>query len=212
MPVCIAGPSGSAEATFQASARQFMLFGSSHSGGRMRARRLFIFIAVAFAASSAISWAQNDTGSPQADANSPQPSQQQNPAPPATPNPPATAKEPAPPPSVTIIGAREAHGVLGRDVRSAADEDMGRIVDVIVDRAGTGRAAVIDFGGFLGVGSRKIVVDWNALHFGRIANKSDSITLELTKDQVTAAPEYKEDTPIVVLGASGSLKPLQFDP
>ena len=44
-------------------------------------------------------------------------------------------KEPAPPPSVTMIGARDAHGMLGRDVRSAADEDMGRIVDVIVDRA-----------------------------------------------------------------------------
>ena len=43
---------------------------------------------------------------------------------------------------------------------------MGRIVDVIVDRTGTVRAAVIDFGGFLGVGSRKIVVDWSALHFG----------------------------------------------
>jgi hypothetical protein len=179
----------------------------------MRARRLFIFIAIAFAASAAaIAWAQNDTGSPQADPNSPKPSEPQNTAPPAAPNPPAASKEPAPPPSVTIIGARDAHGVLGRDVRSAADEDMGRIVDVIVDRAGTVRAAVIDFGGFLGVGSRKIVVDWNALHFGRIANKSDSITLELTKDQVTAAPEYKEDTPIVVLGASGSLQPLQFNP
>jgi hypothetical protein len=179
----------------------------------MRARRLFIFIAIAFATSAAaIAWAQNDIGSPQADPSSPQPSQPQNTAPPAAPNPPAASKEPAPPPSVTIIGARDAHGVLGRDVRSAADEDMGRIVDVIVDRAGTVRAAVIDFGGFLGVGSRKIVVDWNALHFGRIANKSDSITLELTKDQVTAAPEYKEDTPIVVLGASGSLQPLQFNP
>jgi hypothetical protein len=28
---------------------------------------------------------------------------------------------------------------------------------------------------------------------------------------VTAAPEYKEDAPIVVLGAAGSLQPLQFD-
>jgi PRC-barrel domain len=109
---------------------------------------------------------------------------------------------------VTIIMPREAHGVLGRDVRSPTDEDMGRIVDVIVDRTGTVRAAVIDFGGFLGVGSRKIVVDWNALHFGRVNNKSDSITLELTKAQVAAAPEYKEDMPIVVLGAAGSLSPL----
>jgi hypothetical protein len=122
-----------------------------------------------------------------------------------------TPKEPAPPPSVTVIGASDARGILGRDVRSKADEDMGRIVDVIVDRAGTVRAAVIDFGGFLGVGSRKIVVDWSALHFGQVTNKKESITLELTQDQVKAAPEYKEDTPIVVLGASGSLQPLQYE-
>ena len=113
--------------------------------------------------------------------------------------------------SVTVIAPREAHGVLGRDVRSPTDEDMGRIVDVIVDRTGTVRAAVIDFGGFLGVGSRKIVVEWNALHFGRVNNKSDSITLELTKAQVAAAPEYKEDKPIVVLGAAGKLSPFDFD-
>ena len=89
---------------------------------------------------------------------------------------------------------------------------MGRIVDVIVDLAGTVRAAVIDFGGFLGVGSRKIVVDWKALNFTRLADKSDSIiTLDLTKEQVTAAPEYKEDKPVVVLGASGKLSPWQYD-
>jgi hypothetical protein len=173
----------------------------------MCARYRFMFVAAAFATLAAVpSWAQQDAASPPADRNPPQPPQQQDTAPPATP------KEPTPPPSVTIIAAKEAHGVLGSDVRSAADEDMGRIVDVIVDRAGVVRAAVIDFGGFLGVGSRKIVVDWSALHFGHVANKGDSITLELTKDQVTAAPEYKEDKPIVVLGASGSLKPLQFDP
>jgi hypothetical protein len=167
----------------------------------MRAKLLIVILAPTIA-TLAIARAQNPRV--QADGNAPA-SQQQSAAPPAA------AKEPAPPPSVTVIGARDAHGVLGREVRSPTDEDMGRIVDVIVDRAGVVRAAVIDFGGFLGVGSRKIVVEWNALHFGRIANKGDSITLELTKDQVTAAPEYKEDTPIVVLGAAGSLEPLQFD-
>jgi PRC-barrel domain len=165
----------------------------------MRAKRLFAFPVIVFAAlAAAPAWAAADENSPPG--GSPvDPSQQKSAAPPTTP--------PSPPASVTIIGAADAHGVLGREVRSATDEDMGRIVDVIVDRAGQVRAAVIDFGGFLGVGSRKIVVDWNALHFGRVANKSDSITLDLTKDQVTAAPEYKEDTPVVVLGASGSLQP-----
>jgi hypothetical protein len=172
----------------------------------MRARS-FSLAAIVFAAFAAVAAAAADkTASPPAGGTPPPPAaQQQNPTPPVTPKP------PAPPASVTIIGAKEAHGVLGRDVRSAANEDMGHIVDVIVDRAGTARAAIIDFGGFLGVGSRKIAVDWNALRFGRVADTSDAITLELTKDQVKAAPEYKEDTPIVVLGASGSLQPLDFD-
>jgi hypothetical protein len=159
----------------------------------MRVRRCLIVVGVAVAAATGIAaGAEND----------PTPA-------PAVPSPsPAAPKEEAPPPSVTIIGPRDAHGVLGREVRSPTNEDMGHIVDVVVDRTGTVRAAVIDFGGFLGVGSRKIVVDWNALHFGRVAEKGDSITLELTKAQVAAAPEYKEDTPIVVLGAAGNLQPL----
>jgi len=170
----------------------------------MRAKRRFALMMIVFASLSAVaSWAADDTVVPQASPNA---------APPNTAPAVAAPKEGVPPPSVTIIGAADAHGVLGRDVRSAADEDMGRIVDVVVDRAGQVRAAVIDFGGFLGVGSRKIVVDWNALRFWRIGNKSDSISLELTREQVRAAPEYKEDTPIVVLGASGSLQPLQFGP
>jgi len=170
----------------------------------MRAKRPFALTMIVFASLSPLaSWAADDTVVPQASPNA---------APPNSAPAVAAPKDGVPPPSVTIIGAADAHGVLGRDVRSAADEDMGRIVDVVVDRAGQVRAAVIDFGGFLGVGSRKIVVDWNALRFWRIGNKSDSISLELTKEQVRAAPEYKEDTPIVVLGASGSLQPLQYGP
>src|SRR6266487_4952079 len=167
----------------------------------MRARFLILFLIAGLAGGPAASAAE-DTGATQGSRTAPQDSVK----------PPDAAKEPPPPPTVTVIGARDAHGILGREVRSAANEDMGRVVDVIVDREGTVRAAVIDFGGFLGVGSRKIVVDWNALHFGSVASKSDSITLELTKEQVTAAPEYKEDSPIVVLGASGSLQPLRFGP
>lgn len=132
-------------------------------------------------------------------------------SPPATQPPPAAPAKPPPPPppSMTILGAKDAYGVLGRDVRSSKDEDMGRIVDVIVDRTGKVRAAVIDFGGFLGVGSRKIAVDWDALHFGKIAKDRDAITLDLTKAQVAKAPAYKENAPIVVLGAAGRLQPLE---
>jgi PRC-barrel domain protein len=109
---------------------------------------------------------------------------------------------------MTVLAKHEVEGILGRDVRGAADEDMGRIVDVLVDRTGLVRAAIIDFGGFLGVGSRKIAVDWNALHFPEPGKPGERIWLELTRDQVNSAPEYKDGKPVVVLGALGKLVPL----
>jgi hypothetical protein len=120
----------------------------------------------------------------------------------------AAQPDTTPSPSVTILETQEVQGILGRDVRSLADEDMGRIVDILVDGEGRVRAAIIDFGGFLGVGSRKIAVEWKALHFVPTADKRYGVVLELTRDQVKPAPEYKEGKPTVVLGASGSLEPL----
>jgi hypothetical protein len=101
----------------------------------------------------------------------------------------------------TVIDDREVEGILGKSVRSSAGEDMGKIIDVIVKRDGQVRAAVIDFGGFLGVGSRKIAVDWGALSFppnGAV----DHVILNLTRDQVRLAPEYRPGQPVVVLGAA----------
>ncbi|MGC1777440.1 MAG: PRC-barrel domain-containing protein [Xanthobacteraceae bacterium] len=136
----------------------------------------------------------------------------QPPATPTTSPPPATQASPkptAPPPAaVTILNDHEVEGILGREVVGTANEDMGRIVDVLVDRSGQVRAAIIDFGGFLGVGSRKIAVDWNALHFPQPAKSDAKITLDLGRDQVKAAPEYQEGKPVVVLGALGKLEPL----
>src|SRR5260370_32513036 len=79
-------------------------------------------------------------------------------------------------PSAEILDPLTVQTVLGKDVRSVAGEDMGRIVDVIVDRSGQVRAAVIDFGGVLGVGSRKIPVCWNILRLGS-AEKSDRVVV-----------------------------------
>jgi PRC-barrel domain len=111
--------------------------------------------------------------------------------------------------TVTVLDNRAVQGILGKEVRSTIDEGMGPIVNVIVDRTGQVKAAVIEFGGFLGVGSRKIAVAWNALHFFPDAKKGARAMLELTRDQVRAAPEFREGKPVVVLGASG-LESLPF--
>jgi hypothetical protein len=91
--------------------------------------------------------------------------------------------------------------ILGRDVLSAKGEDMGRIVDVLFDEKGAPHAAVIDFGGFLGVGNRKIAVSWSALRFD-LGEKKNVIALDLGREQLKAAPEFKPtelDKPIPVV-------------
>jgi PRC-barrel domain len=131
-----------------------------------------------------------------------------NPAPTRTDQPDVSPPDVAP--AVPILESQELQGILGKEVRSATDENMGRIVDVVVDRSGQVRAAVIDFGGFLGVGSRKIAVDWSALHFPRPGDKAGRVTLEFTRDQVKAGPEYQDGKAVVVLGAQGKLEPFPF--
>jgi predicted O-methyltransferase YrrM len=76
--------------------------------------------------------------------------------------------------------------VLGRDVATAPDGDAGRIIDLLVDRDGTVRAAVVEFGGFLGIGTRKVAIEWSAFRFAR-----RSIAVDVSREQIRAAPDYK---------------------
>jgi hypothetical protein len=115
---------------------------------------------------------------------------------PAQNKPEAGSKEGTP---ATVVDGQQLQSVLGISAISVAGEDMGRVVDIIVDRNGQVRAAIIDFGGFLGVGSRKIAVDWGALHF-LPKSKADSVEVDLTKDQLRVAPVYKSGEPVVVIG------------
>src|SRR5262249_18358334 len=75
--------------------------------------------------------------------------------------------------------------VLGRDV-SSSDGDGRRVIDLLVAREGTARAAVVECGGCLGIGTRKIAIEWQAFRFyGR------AIAVDVTREQRRAAPEYK---------------------
>src|SRR5499427_5333308 len=116
---------------------------------------------------------------------------------------PAPRPNPSPGTPAMVLDDQEVSTILGKSVRSSAGEDMGRIVDIIVSRDGQVHAAIIDFGGFLGIGMRKIAVDWHALNFAP-AGKPGLITLELTRNQVRLAPEYKRGEPVVVVGAVGA--------
>jgi sporulation protein YlmC with PRC-barrel domain len=137
------------------------------------------------------------------------PAAAQTPPPETAPQPTAKPATAAAPPAqgatpATVMDDNDVDSILGKEIYSAAGQDMGQIVDVLVDHKGQVRAAIIDFGGFLGVGTRKIAVDWRAIQF---APKSNRIVLALSRDEVRVAPEYKQGEPIVIVGPSATSSP-----
>lgn len=120
----------------------------------------------------------------------PPPKQRPKPRPePPPPPPPATAPAPAPDAVVKPLD-NSVVTVLGKKVQGPKGEDMGRVVDVLADASGRVRIAVIEFGGFLGVGNRRIAVDWSLLRFDP-DDQSKAVTLSVSRKRLQSAPEYK---------------------
>lgn len=101
---------------------------------------------------------------------------------------------------VTQFQPNALQSIVGHSVYDGSNTDIGPIVDVLVDRAGRPRAAIVDVGGFLGVGTRRVAVAWKTLHFV-VENGDARIVDHLTMDEVAAAPEFKgTDAPIQAAG------------
>jgi hypothetical protein len=107
---------------------------------------------------------------------------------------PSTQSKPLPPTPKNLepLEARDYTGLLGKKIMGPDNKELGLVVDVLIDANRRPRAAIIDFGGFLGVGSRKIAVDWRLLHL--TPGQPDwKIWLNLGRADIQGAPEYKPD-------------------
>ncbi|WP_158744747.1 PRC-barrel domain-containing protein [Acidisphaera sp. L21] len=137
------------------------------------------------------------------DPTSPAPAAPAAPAPtpaPSTPTP-APAAAPAPAPAEPELTEADATGVLGRMVHDSDNRDIGRIVDVVVDPTGQSRAAVIDVGGFMGVGARRVAVNWTQVHVPPPSAPDKRVSIDLTDQQIRAAPDYVDRTkPAMIVG------------
>ncbi len=109
-----------------------------------------------------------------------------------------------------MLDLNAVESVIGMPLKSFMGEDMGHVVDILVTPRGDVRAAVIDFGGMLGVGSRKVAVDWTTLKFGGEGKDAQAV-LALTRNQVRVAPEYKVGDPVVVLELP-KMEPARMEP
>jgi sporulation protein YlmC with PRC-barrel domain len=87
-------------------------------------------------------------------------------------------------------GDVSANAVIGAKVRNANKDTVGTVQDVYVDGSGTIKSVVLAVGGFLGVGSKDVAVQWSDLKQTR-DGKSVMLTTSLDKDQLKSMPDYK---------------------
>jgi hypothetical protein len=96
-----------------------------------------------------------------------------------------------------------ASNIIGQAVVNAQDEKIGSINDLVTDRSGNVQAALIGTGGFLGIGEKKVAVRFEALKLARSDDDKVRVVLNVSKDDLAAAPDFKTlDKQQVVEGAN----------
>ena len=88
-----------------------------------------------------------------------------------------------------------AKDLMGMAVRNAADENLGKIEDVVIDLdTGHIRYAVLSFGGFLGVNDKFFAVPWKALRMTPDKDgKGYHVQLSVDKERLKTAPGFPKD-------------------
>jgi len=82
--------------------------------------------------------------------------------------------------------------IVGASVRNNQNDSVGEIEDLIMDRQGNVKAAIISVGGFLGIGERWVAVNYDSLNMMQDGN-AWRVVLNATRDQMKTAPEFKYD-------------------
>lgn len=85
-----------------------------------------------------------------------------------------------------------ANTYIGQSVYNSADESIGTINDLIMEKDGGVAAAVIGVGGFLGIGEKWVAVPFNNIAVSQTPDSDDvKLTTTETAESLQAAPEFK---------------------
>jgi sporulation protein YlmC with PRC-barrel domain len=88
-------------------------------------------------------------------------------------------------------GVLKASDLIGMKVQGTDGKNLGTIKDLVIDREdGEIQYAVLDFGGFAGIGDKYFAVPWEALHMDQDNKK---IALDLHKKDLKDAPGFDKN-------------------
>jgi sporulation protein YlmC with PRC-barrel domain len=83
--------------------------------------------------------------------------------------------------------------LIGLSVYDSANENIGKIGDLVIDQSGAIQAVVVGVGGFLGVGAKDIAISLNKMEIVRDRTSSKAI-VKLSKPEIELAPSFQEYT------------------
>jgi len=86
--------------------------------------------------------------------------------------------------------ADDTKNLIGKTVYGANGNKVGEVNNLLVGADGRVHAAVIEFGGFLGIGENRVAVPWDQLNVA-----TDRVTTNMTEDQVKSAPRWDTNKP-----------------
>lgn len=92
--------------------------------------------------------------------------------------------------SVAPVNGMHASKLIGVDVSTIDDENVGSISDLIIDADGQVVAFVVGVGGFLGMGEKNVAIGWDKVMKSGTADEQ-KLRINESYDALLSAPEYK---------------------
>ena len=89
--------------------------------------------------------------------------------------------------------ACKASEIVGLTVRTAGDQEKGKIKDLVIGQDGRVEYAAVSFGGFLGMGDKLFAVPWEAIHVVRNNNKAEFARIDVTEDTIKSRQGFDQE-------------------
>ena len=96
-------------------------------------------------------------------------------------------------PLINADGSLNASKLIGLDVKSPEDKKVGDIGEVVLDKDGKAEGVVVDVGGFLGIATHPVLLEWKDVQITNQDGKTAAV-VSLTKDKLEQMPAYESSS------------------
>ncbi len=90
--------------------------------------------------------------------------------------------------SGAIAGGYSAEDLIGKNVVGSDGDTVGEIHDLLISETNTVEKVLVDVGGFLGMGERRVALNIDELEL----SADGEFSADMTKEQLEALPEYEQ--------------------